>query len=398
MVDVTQMTTLQERVEEITPQVQSLATKNESLGRLSDETAGLLRTSGIMRHFQPREHGGDAGHPVDFVESIMRLAQADSAAGWVAGVVGVHPWEVALMDPRVGAEMWSEDPDVWIASPYTPTGILEPVDGGYLLTGRWQFSSGTDHAQWVFLGAMKGNGHGAPAMPPTPMHVVLPRSDYTIIEDSWDVVGLAGTGSKDVVVNGAFIPDYRTIEFADVVTGAAAARAGHENPLYRLPFSVLFPCGISGAVIGMVEGALGLHAEYQKGRVSAAGSAIRDDPYVAFAAGEAASDVRASRVQLIDGVNRLYDKLEAGKEITFEDRSIVRRDQIRSAWRAVSALDEIFARSGGNAVRRDNPLQRIWRDAHVGLNHFIHVPGSSYHANALVQYGLEVPMPLQMGI
>lgn len=389
---------LAERAGEIAPLLQAKAAENEKLAQLSDETAAALRSVGVIRHFQPPEHGGFAGHPRDFVEGVIEIARADSAAGWVSGVVGVHPWEVTLLDPRVADEIWGEDPDTWIASPYTPTGILDPVDGGYVLNGRWQFSSGTDHAQWLFLGALKGNGQGQPALPPTPVHVVLPRSDYTIVPDSWDVVGLSGTGSKDIVVQDAFIPGYRTVEFAEVVSGAAAARAGRSESVYKLPFSVLFPVGITASVIGIVEGALALHAGYQRGRISAAGAALRDDPYVAYAAGEAASDVRASRIQLIDGISRLFDRVEAGKEVTFEERSVVRRDQVRAAWRAVSALDEIFARSGGNAVRRDNPLQRAWRDAHVGLNHFIHVPGSIYHANALVQYGVDVPVPLQLGI
>ncbi len=148
----------------------------------------------------------------------------------------------------------------------------------------------------------------------------------------------------------------------------------------------------------MAEGALAAHGAYQRDRVSAAMAKIRDDPYAAYFTGEAASEIHAARVQLFDGINRAYDQVISGQEVSFEDRSRIRRNQIRCAWRAVAAIDAIYARSGGNASRRTNPIQRFWRDAHVGLNHFIHVPGPAYHANALIQYGLEVPEPLRMGI
>ena len=154
--------------------------------------------------------------------------------------------------------------------------------------------------------------------------------------------------------------------------------------------------GLTAAVIGICEGALAVHLDQQRDRVAVTGVQVRDDPYVLYAAGEAAAEIAASRVQLIDGISRLYDQVEAGRPVTVEDRANVRRNQIRCAWRAVSAVDEIFARSGGNAIRRGNPLQRFWRDAHVGLQHMIHVPGVAYHANALAQMGLELPEPMRV--
>lgn len=158
----------------------------------------------------------------------------------------------------------------------------------------------------------------------------------------------------------------------------------------------MFPLGITAAVIGICEGALAAHVNLQRDRVAVTGVQVRDDPYALYATGEAAAEIAASRVQLIDGISRLYDLVDAGKPVTLEDRATVRRNQVRCAWRAVSALDEIFARSGGNVIRRDNPLQRFWRDAHVGLQHMIHVPGSTYHGSALAQMGLDLPAPMRI--
>ncbi|HEY1701810.1 MAG TPA: hydroxylase [Trebonia sp.] len=379
-----------ERVSEIGARLAATGDESERLGRLADESVALIREAGVMRLLQPEEFGGYAAHPRDFAEAVMEVARHCGSTGWVCGVGGVHPWELALMDRKLQDEVWGQDPDTWIASPYAPQGIATPVDGGYLLSGRWNFSTGTDHARWLFLGALTGDGKGGLASPPGYLHVVLPRADYTIVDDSWDVIGLCGTGSKDVVVNGAFIPAYRTIAADDVNEGAAAAaRAGQAGTVYKLPFWTVFPLGITAAVIGIAEGALAAHLDHQRDRVTGMGTKIKDDPYVLQAISEAASEIAASRAQLLDGISRLYDLADTGREITFADRSVQRRDQVRCAWRAVAAVDEIFARSGGNAIRRANTLQRFWRDAHAGLQHAIHVPGAIYHSTALTSMGVE---------
>lgn len=383
------------RVEAVADEFEAAADETEKLGKLSDRSVNAIKEAGLMRILQPTEHGGYQAHPREFGEAVMAAASHCGASGWVAGVVGVHPWEIAMLDPRVGEEVWGTNQDTWVSSPYTPQGVADPVDGGYILNGRWQFSSGTDHADWVFLGALTGNGSGRPAAVPQYLHVILPRKDYEIIQDSWNVVGLEGTGSKDVVVQGAFIPEYRTVVHADVSSGVAAERAGRTETLYKLPFDVLFPLGISSAVVGIAEGALGLHLAYQRKRVNAGGVQIKSDPYSLFAISEAAAEIAASRSQLLDGVTHAFEQVDSGRPITQLQSAEVRRNQIQSAWRAVRAVDEIFARSGGNAGRRDNPLQRFWRDAHMGLQHFIHVPGQVFHATALLEMGLELPDALR---
>ncbi len=380
-----------EAIESRAEEISALGPSNEKLCRLDDRAAAALRESGVVRMLQPKTYQGFEQHPREFAETVMRIASLDASTGWIAGVVGVHPWEMAMADPRVQQEVWGEDPDTWIASPYAPMGIARPVDGGYIFNGRWQFSSGTDHCQWIFLGGMLGGAEGKVAQPPTSLHVILPRSDYEIVDDSWDVVGLRGTGSKDIIVRDAFVPDYRVIPFSKVMDGSQAKEAGLTNPLYHLPFSVAFPLGITAATIGATEGALAHHLAYQKARVQITGTKVKDDPYVLYAIGEAAAEIAAARAALLDNVSRMYDMVEAGKQITFEERAIGRRTQVQAAWRAVRAMDEIVARSGGNAMRMDNPIQRFWRDAHMGLAHAIHVPGAVFHASALTQLGIEPP-------
>ncbi|GAB3697778.1 acyl-CoA dehydrogenase family protein [Saccharopolyspora tripterygii] len=381
------LTAVEERAEEIT----AAAASNERLGKLDDRAAKALRETGVIKMLQPARYGGAEAHPAEFAEAVMKVAGYDGSTGWVAGIVGVHPWEMAMADPRVQEEIWGGDHDTWIASPYAPMGVLTPVEGGYRFNGHWQFSSGTDHCDWIFLGALLGDEQGNTLQPPVSYHVILPRSDYEIVEDSWDVVGLRGTGSKDIIVEDAFIPSYRVIPFNKMLDGSAPREAGLENPSYHVPFTTAFPLGITSAVIGICEGALAQHMAYQRTRVQITGTKVKDDPYVLYAISEAAAEIHASRVALLDNVSRIYDKVAAGEQISFGERAVSRRTQVSAAWRAVRAMDEIVARSGGNGLRMDNPIQRFWRDGHMGMVHAIHVPGAVFHVSALTELDVDPP-------
>ncbi|MHA3020667.1 acyl-CoA dehydrogenase family protein [Mycobacterium sp. BMJ-28] len=384
-----------DRVREIADQLRNQGAEAEKIGKLTDETVKLMKSAGNTRLLQPKAHGGMEVHPREFAETVMATAALDPAAGWINGVVGVHPYQLAYADPRVATEIWADDVDTWVASPYAPQGVATPVDGGYVFNGRWQFSSGTDHCDWIFLGAMIGDAQGKPLMPPQMLHMILPRKDYEVVEDSWNVVGLRGTGSKDVIVKDAFVPSYRTMDAMKVMDGTAQREAGMTETLYLMPWSTMFPLGISSATIGIAEGALAAALDYQRGRVNSSGVAIKDDPYVMYAIGEAAADINAARQELLANADRIFDMVDSGKEVSFEDRAAGRRTQVRAVWRAVSAVDEIFARCGGNAARMDKPLQRYWRDVHVGQAHAIHVPSTVYHASALSSLGVDPQGPLR---
>ncbi|WP_285031627.1 acyl-CoA dehydrogenase family protein [Mycolicibacterium sp. lyk4-40-TYG-92] len=384
-----------DRVRENAEQMRAQGAEAEKAGKLTDESVKFMKAAGNIRLLQPKAHGGLQVHPREFAETVMATAALDPAAGWINGVVGVHPYQLAYADPQVAAEIWADDVDTWVASPYAPQGVATPVDGGYLFNGRWQFSSGTDHCDWIFLGAMVGDSDGKPLMPPQMLHMILPRKDYQIVEDSWNVVGLRGTGSKDVIVKDAFVPSYRTMDAFKVMDGTAQREAGMTDTLYLMPWSTMFPLGISSATIGIAEGALAAALDYQRERVTSSGVAVKDDPYVMYAIGEAAADINAARQELLANADRIYDMVDAGQEVSFEERAAGRRTQVRAVWRAVSAVDEVFARCGGNAARMDKPLQRYWRDVHVGQAHAIHVPGTVYHASALSSLGVDPQGPLR---
>ena len=267
-----------DRVMAMADQLREQAAEAERIGRLTDDTVKVMKAAGLIRLLQPKSYQGFEVHPREFAETVMATAALDPAAGWIVGVVGVHPYQLAYADPKVPAEVWADDVDTWMASPYAPQGVAKPVDGGYIFNGRWQFSSGTDHCDWIILGAMLGDDEGVPVMPPQMLHMILPRKDYEIVEDSWNVVGLRGTGSKDVIVKDAFVPAYRTMDATKVMDGTAQREAGMTEPLYLMPWSTMFPLGISAATIGIAEGALAAHLDYQRERVGATGNRDQGRP------------------------------------------------------------------------------------------------------------------------
>jgi len=390
------MSELVDRIEELAEFLVDQAEEADALGHLPDRTHKALREVGIVKALQPKDFGGAETHPREFFEGILAIGSRSASAGWVSSVVGVHSFELAQGTRAVQEEIWGEDPDTWVASPYAPIGRAKRADGGWIFSGRWPFSSGTDLCDWVVLGGMLTDDEGA-VRPDGLRHFILPRSDYTILQDSWNVVGLKGTGSKDVVIDGAFVPDHRIIDPEDLGSGAAAEQAGRGDvPLYRMPFHSMFSGAITAGTLAAAEGALAAWVAYTKTRVSARGVTAATDPRQLHALGEAASDLQASRMQFLADIDRLYDVAATGRPIALELRAEVRRNQVRVSRRAGDAVDRLVAHAGGSAMRLDNPIQRFWRDLHIALGHGANVAEPVYQAAGTVAFGGEPPANVRM--
>ncbi|MFI9628782.1 hydroxylase [Streptomyces sp. NPDC052042] len=384
------MSDVRERIEKAGDFLAGSAPDCERLGRLTDEVADKLRWTGATRMLQPREFGGEEAHPVEWFEAVLDIGSRNGSAGWVASVVGVHPWEMAQCDHSVQEQVWGENQDTWIASPYAPLGRARPEGDGYVLSGRWSFSSGTDHCEWIFLGGLVTDAHGAVADPATAVrHFVLPRSDYTIVADSWQVIGLEGTGSKDIVVKDAYIPAERVVN-PDLLP-EAAMRLGRTNPLYRMPFAIMFSGAITAGSLAIAEGALAAFVDLTRERVDARGAAAARNPHHLAALGAASADIAAGRLQFLNDINRVHQVAEAGHELTPSLRLEVRRNQVRSVRRAVDAVDNLFLHGGGGSLRRDQRFQRCWRDLHAAMNHVNNAAELTYEGYGLDLFGLPVP-------
>lgn len=388
-------------VEELLPVLRERAQETEDARRIPEESIKSLQETGFFKLLQPKRYGGHEAHPVTFYTAVKMIASACGSTGWVASILGVHPWHVALFDAKAQEEVWGSDIDTRISSSYAPMGKSTLVDsggppaskgvsggGGYRLSGRWSFSSGCDHATWVLLGGPVFDSDGKPVDFCT---YLLPISDYTI-EDVWDTVGLRGTGSNDIIVDDVFVPAHRALSFIPVAKCKVPGQEVNSSPLYKLPFGSVHPTTITAPIIGMAQGAYDAHVEHQRNRVRAAyaGEQSKEDPFAMVRIAEASSEIDAAWLQLTHNISELYDHAAAGEKIPFAKRLRVRRDQVRGTERAIFAVDRMFENSGGRALKAGTPIQRFWRDAHAGRVHAANDPERAYKMFGTGEFGLPV--------
>lgn len=363
---------------------------SDEAGRLTDAAAAILRGSGGMRLLQAATHGGFEEDPRVFCEWVRAVARYHPSAGWVAGVVGVHPWEIALADPRLQDEIYGVDPDTWIASPYAPQGRATPVDGGLHFQGQWSYSTGTDHCDWVILGGIVVDEHATPGGRPDVRHFVLPRADYEVVEDSWHVMGLTGTGSKDIRIAGSVVPEYRTVSHTGLGDGVYnQRRAG--SALYQLPFGCLFSAAIASGTLGIARGAIDVYRDYLRTRVSAMGVKGVTDPFQQEALAEVEADWAAAVVHIDHMLGAWMTRAADGGTFTTADRLEFRRNQVRAVQRVLFGVDKMMSRAGSAAVWTTRPLEQCWRDLRTAGTHLCDMADTVYTSWANHEFETGVP-------
>ncbi|MEV0674855.1 3-hydroxy-9,10-secoandrosta-1,3,5(10)-triene-9,17-dione monooxygenase oxygenase subunit [Mycobacterium sp. NPDC050441] len=372
-------------VDELLPLLRERAQKTEDLRAIPDESLSALENIGFFTLLQPEQWGGLQCDPTVYCEAVRRLASACGSTGWVAGVLAVHNWHLALFDQQAQEDVWGDDPSARVSSSYAPMGAAHAVDGGYLVSGSWQWSSGSAHATWAFVG-------GPVIKDGRPVDFgsfLIPRTDYQI-DDVWNVVGLRGTGSNTVVVKDVFVPKHRFLSYKAMNDGTAGGYETNTAPVYKMPWGTIHPTTISAPIVGMAYGAYDAHVEHQGKRVRAAfaGEKAKDDPFAKIRIAEAASDIDAAWRQLSGNVADEYALLVAGEEIPFELRARARRDQVRATGRAIASIDRLFEASGATALSNDAPVQRFWRDAHAGRVHAANDPERAYLIFGNNEFGL----------
>jgi 3-hydroxy-9,10-secoandrosta-1,3,5(10)-triene-9,17-dione monooxygenase len=367
-------------VRDLLPQFRERAGEAERLRVVPESSIKDLESSGFFRLLQPRRFDGLESDPVDFYTAVRMVSSACGSTGWVSSVLGVHPWQVALFHDEAQQAVWGEDTNTRLSSSYAPTGKALQVDGGYRLSGRWSFSSGCDHATWVLLGGLVSNDEGQIVDFKTFM---VPRSDY-VIEDVWNVVGLRGTGSNDIVVDDVFVPTEFTLSMGDTGRCYGPGQEQNTGDLYKLPFHSIFTSTITAPIVGMATGAYAEHVEMQRKRVRAAYIAEKavSDPFAGVRIARASSEIDAAWALLMNNIRELQGVVASGEKISLNLRLKVRRDQVIGTERAVAAIDSLFEASGGRALGEGTYLQRAWRDAHAGRVHAANDP-----ERALVMYG-----------
>ncbi|GAA4128282.1 flavin-dependent monooxygenase [Nocardioides fonticola] len=367
-------------VRDLLPGIRERADEAERLRVVPEASMKELEETGFFRLLQPTRYGGLESDPVDFYTAVRDIASACGSTGWVASVVGVHPWQVALFDDAAQQAVWGEDPNTRLSSSYAPTGRATVADGGFVLSGKWSFSSGSDHCQWVLLGGLVHNVDGAIVDFRT---FLVPREKYTIV-DVWHTMGLRGTGSNDIVVDDVFVPEAFTLSMSETGQCKGPGQAVNTSDLYKLPFHSIFTGTITTPMIGMARGAYAEHVQMQKERVRAAylGERASLDPFAAVRIAKASSDIDAAWALLVNNIREEQAYVARGEQIPLGTRLKVRRDQVLGSQRALDAIDTLFEASGGRALGEGTYLQRAWRDAHAGRVH-----AANDQERALQMYG-----------
>ncbi|MEO7351135.1 MAG: flavin-dependent monooxygenase, partial [Marmoricola sp.] len=280
------------------------------------------------------------------------------------------------------------DTNTRLSSSYAPTGKAVVADGGFQLSGKWSFSSGCDHCQWVLLGGLVLNAEDQVIDFRTFM---VPRENYEII-DVWDMVGLRGTGSNDIVVNDVFIPEAFTLSMGDTGRCFGPGQEFNRAELYRLPFHSIFTGTITTPIIGMAMGAYEEHVAMQRKRTRAAylGEKASLDPFAAVRIARASSEIDAAWALLVNNIREEQAHVSRGEKIPLGTRLKVRRDQVLGSQRAIDAIDSLFEASGGRALANGTYLQRAWRDAHAGRVHAANDPERALQMFGAHEFGDKV--------
>ena len=363
-----------ERARAMIPALKARAARATAERCVPSESIAEMQAAGFFRILQPRRWGGYEMEPNVFFEVQKLLAEGCMSTGWVYGVVGGHPYEIALFHDQAQVDVWGEDTSVLVSSSYQPVGKVERTDGGFHLSGRWGFSSGSDHCQWVLLGAM------IPPLkdgdPPDMRTFLVPRADYRI-EDAWHVFGLQGTGSQDIVVERAFVPDHRTHRAVDGFLCKNPGQAENTAPLFRLPWAQVFVRLVSTAALGGARAAVSGAVEIMQSRISSnTGKASKTDPLVIGAIARAHAQIDEMEAVLRRNMDDMMAHAAAGQDVPMEKRTLYRYQSASVVRRCADLVDDLMPLLGGRAVYMSSPIVQPWLDLNAARAHVANDPNN----------------------
>ncbi|SFX25722.1 acyl-CoA dehydrogenase family protein [Marinospirillum alkaliphilum] len=351
-----------ERAQQMIPWLREQADAVEQARMVPEATIQAFKDAGFFRILQPRRWGGYEMSPNVLNKVLMELARGCPSSAWNVMVLGVHPFEVGLLDPRCGDELWSEDDTRLVSSSYAPFGTVEKVEGGYRLNGEWLTSSGCDHAEGgAFVGGrVLENGEQVFRS------YWIQRSDFTT-EDDWFVVGLGGTGSKKLIIKDVFVPEYRS----HVIGAYDEHSHGQVENLYKMPFFYVFYAAVSSVIIGMARGMMDLYIEHMVPRQNinqAVGAAVQD-PFIKGKLGEAYAKITGATARVIQNTDEAWSYAAKGELVPLDVRVRHFATNQFTGGDCFDAAHMIFKKTSTRGIWLNSPLQRQMRDILVGANH-----------------------------
>jgi 3-hydroxy-9,10-secoandrosta-1,3,5(10)-triene-9,17-dione monooxygenase len=370
------------RADTIAPMLAEHARECDAARKLTAESMAAVVNAGMFRIPQPRRVGGYELSLRTLADAVTRLSEACPSSGWVLMVMGAHHWCMGSFPEAAQDEVFGDGRDGLVAGTLSWQGTARAVDGGWRVEGRWQFCSGVDHAHWVILGCADAATRGPL------VHVVVPRAELEV-DDTWHVMGLQGTGSKDVLARDVFVPAHRAIDTRILFRGTSPHAANQATNLYRLSAEAMLSVSVATAVLGSAKFALQQFIERTKERrviLTGARKAEHGPTQVRLA--EAAAEIHSADLLLHDVLGE-FDRLMAAGE-AFDNNH-----RMRAKWQAAYAAElcrravvRMFAASGAHAVYTPSALQAAFRNINVGAQHASIDFDNSAEAYARARLGL----------
>jgi 3-hydroxy-9,10-secoandrosta-1,3,5(10)-triene-9,17-dione monooxygenase len=377
------------RAREIVPTLRERAQKCEEARVLLPENEKLLHETGLFRYHQPRRFGGMELPFIAVVDIVAEVARGCPSTAWNVGNLGCHHWILAYYDPETQHEVWDENPDALIASSIAlAAGRGRKVEGGFVVSGRWPFSSGVDNSQWNMLAVTIYEDDAKPSSRPVDWRLCLvPKNDYTII-DTWYAMGMVGTGSKDIEVKEVFVPERRALALTRCRGGLDHPGAAlNDGALFRVPIVASAGHPLSASALGAAQGAFESVLNSFKTRVGTyTGAKVADFQAVQIKLAEARC--------LVDSASALMRGSALGFQGYAENREVPDLDT-KLRWRAQNAfavrqarqaVETLWSCYGANAIYTRDPLQRFLRDVQAIGQHFsfnFDIAGSAFGTVAL---------------
>jgi len=340
--------------------------------RLPAPVVEALKDAGVLRMCVPEAYGGPQVDPPTMLRVIERIARADGAAGWCTMIASTTSLLSHYVEPARAKEIWGPSRNV-SGGVFARNGVATKVDGGYRVTGRWLWGSGTQHCDWITGGA-SGDGYSG-SMWFTP--------DQVTFHDTWYTSGLRGTGSLEYSVDEAFVPD--DLASQPQVTGSLV-----DSPLGAFPDMTLLAIGVAAAGLGIGRHALDAIVELgteKKPQFSQRTIAQSGVAQAELARAEAA--LRSARAFLFDEVSSAWETAASGGRVDVASRGRMRLAGANAAEAAVKAADTAYTLGGGTSIFEHSPLQRCLRDAHVVTQHIMVAP-RLYETLGKLHFGIDI--------
>ena len=325
-----------------------------------------LRDHRVFSMAIPKSLGGEECDVADILQAIEEASYADSAVGWLAMIYLTTATTASALPPDWAEKIYGSKNRVPITAGATaPTGRGKVVDGGIEVTGRWQWGSGTHHADWICGGTMVQDGDDIKRFPSgEPMvHVMYFEKSQVKLHDNWDPSGLRGTGSVDFEVEKAFVPEGRW-------TILGGSKRIIDGPLYRFPFFGLFAAAVASVPLGIARRAVDDFAKLARKKIPAwQKKTINESSLTQLELGKAEAMVEGAHRYLAHAVEEVWEKMVAGAKPTIEDRRQLRMAATHATLMCAEAVDKLYNAGGGTSVQGYCSMQRHFRDIHTATQH-----------------------------